>query len=50
MNCFDCINFDGLYCRLCFQIKEDYWEETRKIANPEAEEKCEWFEENEDEQ
>ena len=44
MNCFDCINFDGEYCRLCFQIREDYVETTRKIANPEAEEYCEWFE------
>lgn len=44
MNCFDCINFDGEYCRLCFQIREDYFETTRRIANPEAEGYCEWFE------
>ena len=51
MNCFDCINFDGEYCRLCFQSGEDYWETTKKICHPEADEKCEWFEkETEDEQ
>ena len=50
MNCLDCINYDGEYCRLWFQAKDDCIETVRKIYHPEAEEKCEWFEEAEDEQ